>query len=114
MNSIIEKPWGYFQVLDTGKNFLIKKISVKPHGILSLQSHNYRSEHWTVVQGNAEVTLNQTVSIIKENESIFIPIRTIHRLANKNNKDLVIIEVWYGDKLDEKDIKRYEDVYNRI
>tara|TARA_B100000575_G_C23069316_1_gene615840 strand:- start:1016 stop:1360 length:345 start_codon:yes stop_codon:yes gene_type:complete len=113
MNSIVEKPWGYFETLKSGKNFLVKKIYVKPGGILSLQSHNYRSEHWIVAEGEAEVTINDQIFNLKENNNIFIPKRAIHRIANKKETDLIIIEMWYGDKLDENDIKRYEDLYER-
>ena len=114
MNSIIDKPWGHFEILKTGKNYLVKKIFVKPGGILSLQSHQNRSEHWIVAQGNAEVTLNKKMISLKENDNIFIPKGAIHRMANRGNIDLVIIEMWYGEQLDENDIKRYEDIYERI
>ena len=83
MNSIIKKPWGYFEVLTSGKNFLVKKIMVKQGGILSLQNHQYRSEHWIVAEGEAEITINEKIKTIKENESIFIPQGAIHRMANK-------------------------------
>ena len=114
MNSLIEKPWGSFEILQSGKKFLVKKIFVKPGGILSLQSHEYRSEHWIVAEGEAEVTIDKKVVNLKENENIFIPKGAIHRMANRKDDDLVIIEMWYGDHLDENDIKRYEDIYERI
>ena len=114
MNSIVEKPWGYYEVLKTGKNFLVKKIYVKAGGVLSLQSHDYRSEHWIVAEGIVEVTIGDKICTLKENENIFIPKGEKHRMANNTNKDLVIIEMWYGEKLDENDIKRYEDIYKRI
>ena len=114
MNSIIKKPWGYFEVLASGKKFLVKKIMVKPKGILSLQNHQNRSEHWIVAEGEAEVTIDEKITKIKENESIYIPKGAIHRMENKTKKNLIIIEMWYGDKLDENDIKRYEDIYKRI
>ena len=113
MNSITKKPWGYFEILESGNKFLIKKITVNSGGILSLQSHEHRSEHWIVVQGKAEVTIDKKIIALKENESIFIPQGATHRIANHLNVDLVIIEMWYGEKLDENDIKRYEDVYKR-
>ena len=113
MNSIVQKPWGYFEILKSGKNFLVKKIFVKPGGILSLQSHEHRSEHWIVAQGEAEVSLDHKIINLVENENIFIPKGAIHRIANKGNNDLIIIEIWYGEILDENDIKRYEDRYNR-
>tara|TARA_B100001769_G_scaffold173790_1_gene136992 strand:- start:272 stop:616 length:345 start_codon:yes stop_codon:yes gene_type:complete len=114
MNSIIKKPWGSFEILKSGKKFLLKKIYVKPGGVLSLQNHEHRSEHWIVVEGKAEITINDKITDLKENENIFIPKGAIHRMANKTDIDLVIIEIWYGDKLDENDIKRYEDIYNRV
>jgi len=114
MNSIVEKPWGSFEILKSGKNFLLKKILVKPGGILSLQSHDHRSEHWIVAQGEAEVTIDNKIVNLKENENIFIPKGSIHRLANNNNDNLIVIEMWYGEKLNENDIKRYEDIYNRV
>tara|TARA_B100000989_G_scaffold160529_1_gene119858 strand:- start:171 stop:515 length:345 start_codon:yes stop_codon:yes gene_type:complete len=113
MNSITKKPWGYFKILESGNKFLIKKIIVKSGGILSLQSHEHRSEYWIVAEGQAEATINKKIIVLKENESIFIPKGAKHRMANHQNEDLVIIEMWYGEKLDENDIKRYEDVYNR-
>ena len=114
MNSITEKPWGSFEILKSGKKFLVKKIFVKPGGVLSLQSHEYRSEHWIVAEGEAEVTIDKKVINIKENDNIFIPKGAIHRMANRKDRDLVIIEMWYGDNLDENDIKRYKDIYERI
>ena len=114
MNSIIEKPWGSFEILKSGKKFLVKKIFVIPGGVLSLQSHQHRSEHWIVAEGQAEVTIDKKILELKENESIFIPQGATHRMANHKNVELVIIEMWYGERLDENDIKRYEDVYKRI
>ena len=114
MNSIVEKPWGSFEILKSGKNFLLKKIFVKPGGILSLQSHEHRSEHWIVAEGEAEVTINDNITQLKENENIFIPKGAVHRMANRSKDDLILIEMWYGEELDENDIKRYEDIYNRI
>ncbi len=114
MNSIIEKPWGSFEILQLGRNYLVKKINVNPGGVLSLQSHEHRSEHWIVAEGEAEITINDEISILVENENIFIPKGSKHRMANKGDNNLVIIEMWYGDKLDEDDIKRYEDIYERI
>ena len=113
MNSTVQKPWGYFEILKSGKNFLVKKIFVKPGGMLSLQSHEHRSEHWIVAEGVVEVTLDDKTINLVENENIFIPKGAIHRIANKGNNDLIIIEMWYGEILDENDIMRYEDSYNR-
>ncbi len=114
MNSITEKPWGSFEILKSGKKFLVKKIFVKPGGVLSLQSHEHRSEHWIVAEGEAEVTIDKKVINLKENENIFIPKGAIHRMANRKDRDLVIIEMSDGNNLNENDIKRYEDIYERI
>ena len=82
----------------------MKNILVKSNCKLSLQSHEHRSEHWVVVQGKAEVTINENTTILKPNENIYIPAKSKHRLANNFEEDLVIIEVWYGEILDENDI----------
>ena len=114
MKSIVEKPWGSYQVLEEGTHYIVKKIIVNPSGKLSLQSHKHRSEHWIIVEGEAVVTINDEIKILKENETIFIPQGSKHRLANESNKKLIIVELWYGDILDEKDIERFEDIYERI
>ena len=113
MTSIVLKPWGSYQVIVEGEKYIIKKIIVKPGGKLSLQSHQHRSEHWIVVQGEAEVTIEDDIKIFNSNEYIFIPLQAKHRLANNSSENLILIEIWYGDSLDEKDIIRYEDIYNR-
>ena len=114
MKSIVNKPWGSYQVIDKGKNYLVKNILVKPHSKLSLQSHKHRSEHWVVVKGSAEVNVNGNISNLESNQSIYIPLNAKHCLANNFDENLMIIEVWYGEILDEEDITRYEDRYNRI
>ena len=114
MNSIVQKPWGYYEILKSGKKFLVKKLFIKPGGMLSLQNHEHRSEHWLVAEGEVEVTLDKKTINLVENENIFIPKGAIHRMANIKDRDLVIIEMWYGDNLDENDIKRDEDIYERI
>ena len=113
MKSIVSKPWGSYQVLEEGSEYLIKKIRVNSGGILSLQSHKHRSEHWVIVEGIAEVTIDNSINILHTNEHIFIPQGSRHRLANKDKKELVVIEVWTGNLLDEDDIIRYEDIYDR-
>ena len=113
MKSIVLKPWGSYQVLEESLKYSIKRIIVKPGGILSLQSHLHRSEHWIVVQGIAEVTIDEKIKILNINQNIFIPQNSKHRLSNKDNEDLIVIEIWFGDKLDEEDIIRYEDIYGR-
>ena len=109
MTSIVSKPWGTYEVLHTGDNYAIKKIIVKPGGILSLQSHKGRSEHWLVAQGKAEVIINDETFNLTENQHIFIPQGAKHRLANRGDQTLIVIEMWFGELLDENDIKRYED-----
>ena len=113
MNSLIKKPWGSYQILKQEENFLVKILIINPEGKLSLQSHEYRSEHWTVVSGNALITINDNTKELKSNESIFIPKKTKHRIENVEDKYLKIIEVQYGNILNENDIIRYEDIYNR-
>ena len=113
MNSIIQKPWGSYQIISQGINYLVKSITVKSGGKLSLQSHKHRSEHWIVVSGSAQVRVNETVKNLKSNESIFVPKQAKHRIENNVNTSLVIIEVQIGEILREDDIIRYEDIYNR-
>jgi mannose-1-phosphate guanylyltransferase/mannose-6-phosphate isomerase len=107
------RPWGYYQVLDLGERFQVKRIVVEPGGKLSLQSHLHRAEHWVVVRGTALVTRDGTETMLRENESVFIPLGTVHRLANPGRIPLELIEVQSGAYLGEDDIVRYEDVYNR-
>ena len=114
MKSIVNKPWGSYQIIDQGENFVVKNIVVKPYGKLSLQSHKHRSEHWVIVEGRAEVTINDNKTTLEPNQSTYIPSETKHRLANNYDKNLILIEVWYGENLDEEDITRYEDIYNRV
>ena len=114
MKSIVEKPWGSYQVLEEGTHYTVKKIIVNPGGKLSLQSHQHRSEHWIIAEGEGVVTINDEIKILKENETIFIPKGSKHRLANEVTKKLIIIEFWYGDILDENDIERFKDLYERI
>ena len=114
MKTIINKPWGSFEIINEGKKYTVKKIIVKPGGQLSLQSHEHRSEHWMIVEGNAEVVINEEIFSLGENQYIFIPQGAKHRLSNSTDQTLVVVEVWFGDNLDENDIKRYEDIYDRI
>ncbi len=107
------RPWGYYQSIDQGSRYQVKRIVVKPSGRLSLQKHYHRAEHWIVVRGAAEVTLNGSVKLVHENESIYLPIGSDHRLTNPGKIDLELIEVQTGSYLGEDDIVRIEDVYNR-
>ena len=114
MKTKVEKPWGSYQVLDNGPSYQVKKIIVNKGGVLSLQSHQHRSEHWIIARGEAVVTIDSKTKNLKENEMIFIPAKSKHRLANNSSDILVVIEMWYGDILDENDIERFEDIYERI
>jgi mannose-1-phosphate guanylyltransferase / mannose-6-phosphate isomerase len=109
----INKPWGSYTVLDAGPSYLLKRIEVLPGEALSLQSHQHRSEHWTVVSGSAEVVRNQETFQLETNDSIDIPKGTKHRLGNPDSELLIIIEIQFGHLLDEEDISRYEDRYGR-
>ena len=107
------RPWGTWEVLDSGDNFCVKKIKVIPGGKLSLQSHRFRAEHWIIVEGKAVVTLGEDKLNKKADESVYIPAETKHRIQNDSSADVVFIETQTGDNLDENDIIRYEDVYGR-
>ena len=107
------RPWGSFEILSEGIGFKVKKIIVNPGASLSLQSHKHRSEHWVVVQGLALVTIDESVIVIREGESTYVPIGSKHRLQNKEKETLTIIEIQLGSYLGEDDIIRYEDVYSR-
>ena len=107
------RPWGYYQSVDQGARYQVKRIVVRPGGRLSLQKHYHRAEHWVVVRGAAEVTLDGKVELVHENESIYLPIGSAHRLANPGKIDLELIEVQTGSYFGEDDIVRFDDVYNR-
>jgi len=109
----IYRPWGYFQDVDIAERYRVKRIVVKPGSKLSLQKHFHRSEHWVVVKGTAEVTVGGDVRAVHENESVYIPIGTVHRLANPGRIPLELIEVQVGSYLGEDDIVRLDDVYGR-
>ena len=112
--NIYYRPWGNYTNLFEGKEFLIKELHVKPKGILSLQKHHHRAEHWLVTKGNPKITLNKDSFIKKPNEHIFIPLEAIHRIQNPGKKPVKIIEAQVGSILKETDIVRFEDVYGRI
>jgi len=112
-SNIFYRPWGRYVNLFSGKNFLIKELHVKPKGILSLQKHFHRAEHWFITQGSPKITLNKKIFIKNINETIFIPLGSIHRIENPNNKPVKIIEAQVGSILKETDIVRYQDIYGR-
>lgn len=107
------RPWGWYESLIMADRFQVKRIMVKPGGVLSLQSHVHRSEHWIVVSGTAEVTVGDEVKLVPENGSVYIPLGTVHRMANPGKVPMYLIEVQTGTYLGEDDIKRYEDIYDR-
>ncbi|GGD97626.1 mannose-1-phosphate guanylyltransferase/mannose-6-phosphate isomerase [Aureimonas endophytica] len=109
----IHRPWGWYQRIDIGPRFQVKHITVKPGATLSLQRHHHRAEHWVVVHGTAEVTIDGEVKLYHENEAAYLPIGCVHRMHNPGKIDLKIIEVQVGSYTGEDDIVRIEDVYAR-
>jgi mannose-1-phosphate guanylyltransferase/mannose-6-phosphate isomerase len=109
----VHRPWGWYDGIDAGPRFRVKRIMVKPGASLSLQMHHHRAEHWIVVKGTAEVTRGSEVTLLSENQSIYIPIGEKHRLANPGKVPLEIIEVQSGSYLGEDDIVRFDDHYGR-
>ena len=107
------RPWGWYESLVIGARFQVKRIVVHPGAALSLQSHHHRSEHWIVVEGTAKVTIDDTVALMSENQSVYIPLGAVHRMENPGKLPLTLIEVQTGAYLGEDDIIRYEDVYAR-
>ncbi|MEM1160173.1 MAG: mannose-1-phosphate guanylyltransferase/mannose-6-phosphate isomerase [Pseudomonadota bacterium] len=107
------RPWGWFETLVLGARYQVKRIVVTPGGSLSLQSHFHRSEHWIVVSGTAQVTVDKAVQLLTENQSVYIPLGAVHRLENPGKVNLELIEVQTGAYLGEDDIVRYEDIYAR-
>ncbi len=112
--NVYYRPWGRYTNLFEGKKFLIKELLVKPKGILSLQKHHHRAEHWLVTKGNPKITLNKKQFIKKPNDHIYIPMKSIHRIENTENKSVKIIEAQIGSILRENDIVRFKDVYGRV
>jgi mannose-1-phosphate guanylyltransferase/mannose-6-phosphate isomerase len=109
----VYRPWGWYDSIDEGGRFKVKRIQVNPKASLSLQKHHHRAEHWIVVTGTAEVTNGERVITLTENQSTYIPLGAVHRLANPGSTPLEIIEVQSGGYLGEDDIVRFEDVYGR-
>jgi mannose-1-phosphate guanylyltransferase/mannose-6-phosphate isomerase len=109
----VHRPWGWYDSIDQGERFKVKRIQVKPGASLSLQKHHHRAEHWIVVTGTAEVTCGDKKILLGENQSTYIPLGEVHRLANPGKVPLEIIEVQSGSYLGEDDIVRFEDVYGR-
>jgi mannose-1-phosphate guanylyltransferase/mannose-6-phosphate isomerase len=107
------RPWGWYESIALGQRFQVKRIVVNPGAALSLQSHNHRSEHWIVVEGTAQVTIGDDVKIVTENQSVYIPLGSVHRMKNPGKIPLTLIEVQTGSYFGEDDIIRYDDVYAR-
>ncbi len=113
MHRKVHRPWGWYDSIDDGYRFKVKRIQVKPGASLSLQKHHHRAEHWVVVKGTAEITNGETTVLLTENQSTYIPLGAVHRLANPGTIPLEIIEVQSGSYLGEDDIVRFEDSYGR-
>jgi len=109
----VDRPWGWYKTIDQGARFKVKRIQIKPGARLSLQKHNHRAEHWVVVKGIAEVICGDKRLLLTENQSTYIPVGEVHRLANPGSIPLEIIEVQSGSYLSEDDIIRFEDQYGR-
>ena len=112
--NVYYRPWGRYTNLFNGREFLIKELFVKPKGILSLQKHHHRAEHWLITQGNPKITLNKNMFNKKPNDHIFIPLEAIHRIQNPGKKPVKIMEAQVGSILKETDIVRYQDIYGRV
>ena len=110
----IFRPWGNYISLAEGSNWQVKKITVNPNCSLSLQMHKHRTEHWIVVSGTAKVEVDNKINILSENQSVYIPLGSKHRLTNPGKITLTIIEVQSGSYVGEDDIVRLEDMYGRL
>jgi mannose-1-phosphate guanylyltransferase/mannose-6-phosphate isomerase len=110
----VARPWGWYDSIDLGERFQVKRIGVRPGASLSLQKHHHRAEHWIVVKGTAEVTCGSETFLLAENQSTYIPIGELHRLSNPGKLELEMIEVQSGSYLGEDDIVRIEDSYGRV
>ena len=113
-SNVFKRPWGKYINIFKGNNFLIKELTINSKSSISLQKHNYRSEHWTVIQGKPKITINKKKYLAKSEASFFIPVKAIHRIENFYKKPVKIMEAQVGSILKESDIIRYKDVYGRI
>ncbi|GMU42307.1 MAG: mannose-1-phosphate guanylyltransferase/mannose-6-phosphate isomerase [Xanthomonadales bacterium] len=114
VHATVHRPWGSYSVIEDAPDCKVKRLTVKPGQVLSLQMHHRRSEHWTVVSGTAKVRVGEREFLLRRNESVHIPVQTLHRLENATDADLHLIEVQCGDYFGEDDIVRYEDRYGRV
>jgi len=112
--NVFHRPWGSYVNLFNGKNFLVKELTINPKSSISLQKHNHRSEHWMITHGKPKITLNKKYFTMKPDETIFIPLGSVHRIENPYKKPVKIIEAQVGSILKETDIVRYQDIYGRI
>lgn len=111
--AVIRRPWGSYRSVDVGPHHQVKRIIVEPGHRLSLQRHQHRDEHWVVVQGRANIVCGEESRVLHENESVFIPVGSLHRLENPGSTPLHLVEVQVGDYLGEDDIERIADDYGR-
>ncbi|MCY3637710.1 MAG: cupin domain-containing protein, partial [Chloroflexi bacterium] len=109
----INRPWGSFETVDSGDRFQVKRLTIRPGEVLSLQMHHHRAEHWVVVKGTAKVTRGDEEFLLTENQSTYVPVGVIHRLENPGTLPLEVVEVQTGSYLEEDDIVRFEDRYDR-
>jgi mannose-6-phosphate isomerase-like protein (cupin superfamily) len=112
-NNVVRRPWGSYESMMCGEGYQVKRIVVAPGKKLSLQYHQHRSEHWTVVEGEVYVTIGDDVMVLQCDESIYVPLGSVHRLDNRGQEDVVLIEVQCGNYLGEDDIVRIEDDFGR-
>ncbi len=109
----VYRPWGSYDSIDNGQRFQVKRLTIKPGAVLSLQMHHHRAEHWIVVSGTAKITRGEETFLLSENESTYIPVGTKHRIENPGKMPLHIIEVQTGSYFGEDDIVRFDDNYGR-
>ena len=112
-SNVVHRPWGSYESIMCGAGYQVKRIVVVPGKKLSLQYHQHRSEHWTVVEGEAHATIGDDVMVLQSDESIYVPLGSVHRLDNRGTADVVLIEVQCGNYLGEDDIVRIEDDFGR-
>ena len=113
-NEVILKPWGNYKNIHISNNFIVKILTISPKNKISLQYHTRRAEHWVVTHGKAFVTKGKKQFVLNKNESTYIETNEIHRIENKEEIDLIIVEVQVGSKISEEDIVRLDDIYGRV
>ena len=114
VGQVYQRPWGTYKTIEQGNGFQAKLITVIPGGCLSLQKHFKRAEHWIVIQGSATITVDASTQDYQINQHVYIPTESVHRLHNKTDMPMAIIEVQIGSYLGEDDIVRLDDIYNRV